>query len=174
MLNEDVLTYPNDDQERQTLEPPFARYVRSTLTAVLRLKGKSNLSLGGNGAYDILTMPAQIVEAYQWRSIYCRPTKTAVDGTDQINRGLLCIGEAVGDELREAMAVAGLGTRFTVIGSSEYLQLDRANRRGWVFNPTTTPIVCQLNIAWSAATPDWQRFGETIESMRVIAALRFS
>lgn len=174
MPDEDVLIFPNDDQAQQDLEQPFARYVRSTLTAALRLQGKSNLSLGGNGQYDILTMPAEIVEAYQWRSIYCRPTKTVVDGAAKIERGLLCIGEAIGDELREAMAAAGLGTRFTVIASSEYHKLDRANRRGWVFNPTTTPMECQLNIAWSAATPDWQSFGETMESMRVIAALRFS
>lgn len=173
MLNEDVLIFPNDNNTQPTEEPPFARYVRSTLSAALRLRHQSYLSLASHGRYDIMTLPLDVSEAYQWRSIYCRPTKQAVDGKKKYDHGLLCIGEAIGDELREAMVSSGLGTRFAVIGGSEFRKLDGINRRGWIFDPCTTSIDCHLNIAWSAATPDWHSFGETIEGMRVLAALRF-
>ena len=172
MLNEEIMIFPNDNQAQQTEELPFARYVRSTLSAALSARGHSYLSLGSLGGYDILTLPPDISEAYQWRSLYCRPTKQAVNGKKKHDYGLLCIGEAIGDELRDAMRSAGLGTRFTVISSSEYLKIDGMKRRRWVFNPLTTAIDCQLQIAWAAAKPDWQSFGEAIEGMRVVAALR--
>jgi hypothetical protein len=172
MLNEEILAFPNDQQSEQTAEPPFARYIRSTLAAALRADNQSYLSLASNGGYDILKLPQHLIEAYQWRSIYCRPTKELVGGKKTYQRGLLCIGEATGAELRDAMLSAGFGTRFTVIGGSEYRMLAGYNRRGQIFDPRTTSMACQMCIGWSSAMPDWQRFGEAMESLRVLAAMR--
>lgn len=167
MAVNDVLIMPPDASE-----PLFVRYLRSTLIKAVGGSTSNVLFLGGRGGYDILEFSTAVVQAYQWRSIYCKPLKNE-DGPHRNPTGLLCIGEAIGTDLKEALGNAGLGMIFTVIGGSEYKKAGRANRSAWVFDPRTSPIGYQHTISASSAIPDWTSFNTYITGELVAAALRY-
>lgn len=153
-------------------EHPFIRYVRATLAAALGEQQDSYLLLRSISSRDNLMLSASITEAFQWRLLYCRARQEPAEPKQKPRRSLLCIGEAVGPDLRDAMLSAGIGTIFTMVCKSEYRRVESLNRSEQVFDPLSSPIQWQHTITPSAPQPDWGAFEEQMASLFVLTAMK--